>query len=134
VQVRCLEGCDLFNGQECLDDATKMSKQCAAIKAAIKQFLAVEFGWDQDVCTKWPKSLRTLQILMKTSEVKHFLEKPTDGGKFVEYTTKIGKWKERTGCGIWIAFDSWAENDEEAWLVSIVGVLTVSSLLTRTYF
>ena len=121
LQVRLLPGCDFFNGQECLDDPMKMNKMTTAIKAAIKAFLKTEFGLEIGVCMQWPKQLRTLQILMKTSEMKHFMTKDALGGKIMQDTAKISNWKENTGCNFWVAFEKWGENSEEVWLVSIVG-------------
>jgi len=116
-QIRLLNGCDFQNWQ--IKDLTKLSQMAGAVKTAIKQFLTSEFGWDQDVCAQWPKSLRTLQIPMKTSDMKHVM-KDKDGIHW-EDTAKIRRWKEITGCYFWIAFEKWGEKGDKVWLVSIIG-------------
>jgi hypothetical protein len=119
AQIRLLPGCDPFIPAQSLADPSKMQSIVTSIKTAIKVFLTTEFGWNINSCATGTSGLRTLQILLKTEEMKHFCSE--NGGNINLNLEMMTRWRAVTGCSFWVAFSRTTLIGKNEWLISIIG-------------
>lgn len=119
AKIQLLPDCDPFVPAEAFADPTKMVAIITSIKAAIKGFLTTEFGWDVNACATGTSGQRTLQILLKTEEMRHFCSE--NGGNINMDLDLMKRWRDVTGCSFWIAFRRTTSMGKNEWLISIIG-------------